>query len=347
MQTGFVQKTNLGYNRENLIYLPIEGDINPKYSVFKERLLQMPGISMVDRSTEAPHAMGFIIGDPFKWEGQKKDEVVFMKPLSVGFDFLKIMDMKIVEGRDFKDTPADSADAFMVNEEAVRQMGLKDPIGKEISAWAKKGHIVAVLKDYHTHSLREPIKPVILDVKEYEYFGVIIVRTEPGKTEEALASLEKMWKEFNPNYPFEYQFVDKEYEKLYRGEMVVAKLTNVFAVIAISISCLGLLGLMMFSAEQRTKEIGIRKVLGATVSNIISLLSKDFLKLVAISFLIAAPVAGFFMNKWLESFAFRTPLSWWIFAVAGISALVLALLTISVQAFTAAIASPVKSLKAE
>lgn len=346
-QTNFVQKTNLGYNRENLIYLRIEGELNPKYAVFKERALKMPGIAMVDRSSEAPHAMNFVIAGPFVWEGQKKEENVAMKPLSVGFDFLKIMDLKIVEGRDFMKTPLDSADAFMVNEEAVRQMGLKDPVGKSISAWQKKGHIIAVLKDYHTHSLHEPIKPLIMDVKEYEYFGVIIIRTEPGKTTEALASLEKVCRELNPNYPFDYQFVDKEYEKLYKNEMVVAKLTNAFAGIAIAISCLGLLGLIMFSAEQRTKEIGIRKVLGATVSNIIGLLSKDFIKLVVISFVIAAPVAGYFMNKWLDGFAFKTDLSWWIFAVAGISALLVALLTISVQAISAALANPVKSLKTE
>ena len=186
-----------------------------------------------------------------------------------------------------------------------------------------------------------------MGVKEYEYSGVIIIRTEPGKTTQALASLEKVRKELNPNYPFDYQFVDKEYEKLYNNEMVVAKLTNAFAGIAISISCLGLLGLIMFSAEQRTKEIGIRKVLGATVSNIVGLLSMDFLKLVIISFVIAAPVAGYFMNMWLQGFAFKTDLSWWIFAVAGIAALLVAFLTISVQAIQSAIANPVDSLKAE
>jgi putative ABC transport system permease protein len=366
-QTSFVQNTHLGYNRENLIYMRIEGELmnytdQPKnyrkYSAFKEMALKMPGIAMVDRSSEAPHAMSFIVDqsdrntetltgdDAIQWEG--KTTSVGFKPMSVGFDFLEIMDLKVAAGRAFSKTfSTDSADAFMVNEEAVRQMGMKDPIGKWISAWAKKGHIIGVLKDYHTNSLHEPITPLILDVKEYEYFGVMLIRTEPGKTKEALASLEKVYKEINPNYPFGFQFVDHEYDKLYRNEQVITKLSNAFAILAILISCLGLLGLVMFSAEQRTKEFGIRKVLGATVSNIVSLLSQDFVILVGISFCIAAPLAGYFMHEWLQTFAFKITLSWWIFAIAGASALFIALLTICVQAVRSAVANPVKSLRAE
>jgi putative ABC transport system permease protein len=358
-QTNFVQNTNLGYNRDNLIYIQIEGELNPKYTLFKERALKMPGVAMIDRITEAPHAMGFIVdekdgfsetdtgNDAINWEGKENISVGF-KPASVGFDFIKIMDLKVAEGRDFsKAFATDSADAFIVNEEAVKQMGMKDPIGKWVSAWNKKGHIVGILKDYHTNTLREPIKPLIIDVKEYEYFGVIIVRLEPGKTKEALASLETVCKEINPNYPFAFQFLDQEYDKLYRNEQVMTKLTNLFALLGITISCLGLLGLVMFAAEQRTKEIGIRKVLGATVANIVNLLSKDFLILVLISFLIAAPLAGYFMNQWLLGFAYKIELSWWIFVFAGATVLVIALLTIAVQAVQSAVVNPVKSLRTE
>jgi putative ABC transport system permease protein len=347
-QTSYVQEANLGYDRENLIYLRIEGDLNKKYDVFKEKALSMAGIDMVDRSSEAPHAMNFVIASDIHWEGQQQNDLVGFKPLSVGYDFIKVMDMKIVDGRDFSVLqPTDSADAFMVNEEAVRQMGIKDPIGKWVSAWAKKGHIIAVLKDYHTHSLHEPIKPVIMDVKEYEYFGVVIVRTKPGKTTEALASLEKIHNEINPNYPFSYQFADQEYKKLYKNEQVMAKLSNAFAILAILISCLGLLGLVMFAAEQRTKEFGIRKVLGATVTHIVTLLSKDFLILITAAFVIAAPVGGMIMKQWLNSFAFPIGLDWGIFAIAGCSALFVAFITISVQAMTSATSNPVKSLKVE
>jgi ABC-type antimicrobial peptide transport system permease subunit len=224
---------------------------------------------------------------------------------------------------------------------------MKNPIGKWVSAWQKKGHIVGVLKDYHTHSLREPIKPVILDVKEYEYFGVIIVRTVPGKTKEALASMASVYKEINPNYPFAYQFVDEEYKNLYQNELIISKLSVLFASLAILISCLGLLGLVMFSAEQRTKEIGIRKVLGASVNSIISLFSKEFLHLIGIAFLIAVPVAWYSMNHWLQNFAYKIDLTWWIFALAAGVAILITGITISYQAVKAAIANPVNSLRSE
>lgn len=368
-QTSFVQRAHLGYDRENLIYLPLEGELKDpvdlkknyrNYNVFKERALSMPGIAAIDRSSEAPHVMSFIVDendghvetgngdDAIQWEGKQKGASVGFKPMSVGFDFLKTMKLEVVEGRGFsKKFSTDSADAFLINQEAVRQMGIKDPIGKWVSAWAKKGKIVGVLKDYHTNSLHESMKPLILDVKEYENFGVVIVRTEPGKTKEALASLEKVYKEMNPNYPLSYKFIDQDYNNLYRSEQVVAKLSNAFAVLAIMISCLGLLGLVMFSAEQRTKEFGIRKVLGATVTNIVSLLSQDFLKLVCISFCIAAPVAGFFMHEWLQRFAYKIDLSWWIFALAGAAAVGIALFTICFQAIQSAVANPVKSLRSE
>ena len=319
-QTNYVQNTNLGYDRENLIYTRIEGELSHqnKYLLFKNQLSQMAGIATIDRSTEAPHAMDFVVTDAVNWEGKDKNADVGFKPASVGFDFVKLMNLKIAEGRDFSRSIAtDSTDAFLVNEEAVKEMGMKNPIGKWVSAWQKKGHIIGILKDYHTHSLREPIKPVILDVKEYEYFGVIIVRTLPGKTKEALASLSKVYKDINPNYPFSYQFVDEEYKNLYGNELIIAKLSILFASLAILISCLGLLGLVIFSAEQRTKEIGIRKVLGASMGSIIGLFSKDFLKLIFIAFLIAAPIAWYSMNHWLQDFAYKIDISWWIFALAA------------------------------
>jgi len=349
-QTNYVQTAHLGYDRENMIYLRIEGELLKmgKYELFKQQVSGMPGIAMVDRSTEAPHAMNFIVADDINWEGKQQGDVVGFKPSSVGFDFIKLMKLEIVEGRDFSRLNAmDSPDAFMVNEEAVRRMGMKHPLGKWVSAWKKKGHIIAVLKDFHTQSLHEPIMPIMMDVKEYEDFGVIIARTQPGKTKEALASLAKVYKEINPNYPFDYQFIDEEYKKLYAGEAIISKLSVLFSTLAILISCLGLLGLVMFAAEQRVKEIGIRKVLGASLSQIISLFSRDFLQLIGIAFLIAAPLAWYFMHHWLQDFAYKIPLSWWIFVLAGASSVIIALLTMSYQAFRSARANPVKALRSE
>jgi len=289
-----------------------------------------------------------VVTDAVNWEGKNKNADVGFKPASVGFDFVKLMNLKIAKGRDFsREISSDSSDAFLVNEEAVKEMGMKNPIGKWVSAWKKKGHIIGILKDYHTHSLREPIKPVILDVKEYEYFGVIIVRTFPGKTKDALSSLEKVYKVINPNYPFAYQFVDEEYKNLYSNELIISKLSIIFASLAILISCLGLLGLVMFSAEQRTKEIGIRKVLGASMGSIVGLFSKDFLKLIFIAFLIAVPLAWYSMNHWLQDFAYKIDLSWWIFALAAGISILITLITVSQQAIKAAVANPVTSLRSE
>ncbi|MBO3697224.1 ABC transporter permease [Roseivirga sp. E12] len=346
-QTDYIQNTNLGYEKENVIYVRVEGDLVSKYHLFKERLSTKPGIAMVDRSSEAPHDMAFEIAGPFAWEGMEEGRQMSFKPTSVGFDFLEMMGLEIVDGRGFDKTiPTDTA-AFMINETALRLMNLDEPLGKRISAWSKQGRIIGVLKDYHTHSLHEPIKPLIVDVKEDLNFGIIMVKTLPGQTETALKSLEEVSSIINPNYPLDYQFMDLEYAELYKNEKVVSSLSNIFAILAIMISCLGLLGLAMFSTEQRIKEIGIRKVLGASISSIIRLFSKDFLQLVALSFIIAAPIAAYLMKDWLQGFAYKISLSWWIFALTGIMALGIAFLTVAYQTFTAAKSNPIKNLRTE
>jgi len=349
-QMNYVRHSNLGYDRENLIYIRIEGELAKyqHYQLFKERASAMPGIELVDRSSEAPHDMGFEVTDPVQWQGKLPNNNVPFKPASVGFDFVKLMRLKLAEGRDFsKDMATDSADAFLVNEEAVKQMGITDPIGKWVSAWQKRGHIIGVLKDFHTQSLRDPIKPVILDVKEYEYFGFVIVRTQPGQTQTALNSLEKLYTEINPNYPFVYQFADLEYEKLYQNELTVAKLSLAFSSLSIIISCLGLLGLVVFAVEQRVKEIGVRKVLGASIREIVQLLSFDFIKLIGLALLIAIPIGYLLMSKWLDHFAYSITLQWWIFALTGILTFLVAQITISFQAIKAATANPVASIREE
>jgi putative ABC transport system permease protein len=350
-QINYIQNSHLGFDRENLLYVRIEGKLSNEqnYLLFKNEALKMPGIAMVDRSTETPHDMSFVAGnDAINWEGKTINDHVGFLPASVGFDFLKLMKLQVTEGRGFsRDIATDSSDAFMVNEEAVKEMGLKNPIGKWISAWKKKGHIIGVLKDYNTQSIREKIKPIVLDVKEGEYFGVIMIRTKPGETKQAIASLGKLYKSINPNYAFAYQFVEEEYKKLYSNEITVSRLSVLFAILAIFISCLGLLGLAMFSAEQHVKEIGVRKVLGASVSQLVSLFSKEFVKLVLIAFLIAAPLAWYLMNNWLQGFAYKATLSWWIFFIAGLLAIVIALITVSFQAIKAALANPVESLRSE
>jgi putative ABC transport system permease protein len=195
--------------------------------------------------------------------------------------------------------------------------------------------------------MHEKIKPVVIDVKENEYFGVILIRTKPGKITEALAGISDIYKEANPDFPFNYQFLDQEFDKLYRSEQVMAKLSNLLAPLAILISSLGLLGLALFSAEQRIKEIGIRKVLGASIAGVVSLLSKDFLKLVAIAICIATPAGWYLMTKWLQSFAYKIDMHWWVFAAAATLVMTIAIFTVSFQSIKAALMNPVESLRSE
>lgn len=350
-QTNYVQTTDLGYNRENIIYVQIEGELSnfKGYTLFKQRALAQPGVAVVDRSSETPHSMNFLVNDDqIKWEGKNKNARLGVNPSSVGFDFVQLLKLKIVEGRNFSAlNPTDSSDAFLINETAVREMGLKNPIGKWVSAWKKKGHIIGVIKDFHSRSLHESISPALFDIKEYEYFGVIMIRTLPGQTRQALAGIEKVYKDLNPKFAFAYQFMDEEFRKMYESELFTARISVLFASLAILISCLGLLGLVMFAAEQRTKEIGIRKVLGASLSQIITLFSTDFLWLILIAFLIAGPLGWLAMNAWLNDFAYRITLSWWIFVLAGVAVVFIALATVSYQAIKAGLSNPVKNLRSE
>jgi putative ABC transport system permease protein len=350
-QMDYIQHTNLGYDRDNLLYVRVEGQLSKmeNYELFKQRVMRTPGVAMVDRSSETPHSMTFdVFDDQIKWEGKSANASIGVEPSSVGFDFVKLMKLTIVKGRDFsRENAGDSVDAFIVNEEAVKEMGWKDPIGKWVQAWVKKGHVIGVVKDYHTRSLRDPIRPLLLDVKEYQDFGMIMIRTRPGQTKEALAGIAAVYKDIEPNLAFAWQFVDEEYQKMYNSEMTTARLSVLFAGLAIGISCMGLLGLVLFAAEQRTKEIGIRKVLGATLGQILGLFSADFLKLVLLAFLIAGPLGWYAMHSWLGNFAYRIDLSWWIFVLAGVGIAGMALLTVSYQAVKAALANPIESLRSE
>jgi hypothetical protein len=345
-QTDYIQNKNLGYDRENVLYIPIEGNLIKKYSVFREEALRLPGVKFVDRSSQFPHSMSFKL-DAVQWDGRDQSSVINFVLSSVGYDFVKLMNLDVVKGRGFnRDVKTDSL-GFLVNEEAIRQMGFEDPIGKQISVFGKKGTIVGVLRDYHTNTLHQAIDPLVLDVKEFLEFGTILVRTEKGKTKEAIEGLEELYSEINPEHAFNYSFMDDRYGQLYKSEQVVSKLSNVFAVLAMAISCMGLLGLAMFSAEQRRKELSIRKVLGATVGSIVMKFSKDFFKLVVLALFIAVPLAWFMMNGWLQQFAYKIDLAWWMFALAGLIVILISMLTISVQAIKSAFENPVKNLRSE
>ena len=345
-QVDFIQNTNLGYDRENLVYIPLEGDLPGKYELFKNQAMKMPGIKAVTRMTDAPTALHNGTSG-VNWEGKDPNTDVDFSYSTVGYDYIKTMHLELLQGRDFsKDFATDSA-GYIVNESALKIIGYKDPVGKPLEFWRKKGRIIGVLKDFHLNSLHEKIDPMVLRLNENIDYGTALVRTAPGKTKEALTSLEKLCKGLNPKFPFTYQFSDEEYQKLYISEQLVSRLTSYFSFLGRFISCLGLLGLVLFTSEQRTPEFGIRKVLGASPASLFNLLSSEFLWLVLIALVIASPLAWLVMNKWLENYEYRVDVSWWMFVMAGVLAMLIALITISFQAIKSARANPVTSLRSE
>ncbi|HEY2721566.1 MAG TPA: ABC transporter permease [Chitinophagaceae bacterium] len=345
-QVHYVQTINLGFDKQNLIYVPFQGQMANHWDVFRQQISRMPGIQAVTRIDQPPTRIGSHAYD-MDWDGKNPATKTVVIHATVGYDFLKIMNLQLLQGRDFsKDFPTDTA-AYIINESALKLIGYKDPIGRPLSIFRTKGHIIGVIKDFHFKSLHDPIEPLLINLNEHIDWGNALVKTEPGKTKEAIASLEKVCKQMEPKFPFTYLFVDDDYKKLYDSEQTVGRLSRVFAFLAIFISCLGLLGLTMFTSEQRTKEIGIRKVIGASVNSLVLMLSKDILQLIIISAVIAAPVAWWGMNKWLQDFAYRTTISWWIFIISGLLAIVIAIATISYQAIKAAMANPMKSLRTE
>ena len=345
-QVDYVESANLGYDRGNLVYIPLEGDLTGKYNLFKQEAMQLPGVSAVSRSSNEPTNIenGTLGVD---WDGKDPNNTIMFSNTSAGYDFAKTMGLQMKEGRDYSPAYGTDTVGYILNEEAARRIGYKEPIGKRLTFWGKKGTIVGVVRNFHFRSLHEPIQPLIIHYGEAENWGNAIIRIKGARTKETLKGLEALCRQLNPRFPFTYQFADEEYRKLYKSEEVVHGLANCFAGLAIFISCLGLLGLAMFTAEQRTKEFGIRKVLGAKAGTLFSLLSKDFLVLVLVAFLLASPLAWWAMHLWLEGFAYRIDLQLWVFVLAGALALLIALVTVSFQAVKVAIANPVKSLRTE
>ncbi len=347
-QIKYVQAKNLGFNRENLLSVPLQQGLENKYATYKQELSHQPGIKSVTLCTSMISKIenGFTID--IDWPGKNPTLRIDANIAGVGYDFIKTAGMTIIEGRDFsRDFPSDST-GFIINDKALSMLGFKDPIGRQITMNETKGKIIGLIKDFNFSSLHNSIRPLILyftkDAIERE---VALIRTEPGQTTNAIASIKKVCRDLNPDYPAVYKFVDEEYSRLYQSEQFIGKLSDGFAVLAILISCLGLLGLAMFTAQQRTKEIGIRKVLGASAGTIVVMLSTDILRLVIVSAVLASPLAYFIIDRWLQHFAYRVNINAWLFVGAGLLALLIALSTISFQAIKAAVANPIKSLKTE
>ncbi|MEZ4829293.1 MAG: ABC transporter permease [Bacteroidia bacterium] len=344
-QISFIRNQNLGLDRENMLFFDQSGKMNADYPALKEKMLAVPGVVSLSVSDQNPLMVQNSTGSP-QWEGKDPDLDMYFHVIKVNEDFLENMHISLASGRNFsKDYSLDSAN-YLINETSARAMGLTDPLEKSLEVWGRKGKIIGVIKDFHITSIHTPIEPVILTLRP-EDCGFMFVRTAPGQTESAIAGLGAIYKEYNGNLPMDYRFMDETYNRYYESEMVMGKLTRYFAGIAIFIACLGLLGLASFSAQQRTREIGIRKVLGASVPNLVLLISKEFMLLVGVAFVIACAGGAWLMDQWLSEYAYRIEPGIGLFALAGIISLAVAWLTIMFQSLRAATANPVTSIRTE
>ena len=346
-QMSYMRNQDLGFNKDEVLVIDAHGDAGAK--TLKQTLKGLANVNQVSLSGSVPGA-----GNPSayseientKGELQKANLDLYF----VDFDYIPLYNMKVVAGRAFsRDFMTDTTQAMVLNEAAVKMFGYTSPeqaIGKQFKQWGREGKIVGVIKDFHFRSLQQQIKPLSMRIEEgsMDYLSVSL---KTSNLQSSLTTIEKAYQNAIPNQPYSYYFLDEFFNRQYKSEEKFGTLFLNFSLLAIFISCLGLLGLASYSTMQRTKEIGIRKVLGASVPNILSLLSKDFLKLVVISFFVAIPVAAYFMHKWLSDFAYRISISWWVFALAMLIALTVAFLTIAFQALKAATSNPTKSLRTE
>lgn len=345
-QLTYIKNMNLGFEKSNLLYMPMSGDIWNKQEALKNELKQSPATANFTIVNDLPTNLtsGTV---NVQWEGKDPNSQIVFPTLFVDEDFFKVFRMKILNGRSFsREFKADSNN-FILNEKAVKAMGMTvdNAVGKPLSMWDQKGTIIGVVKDFNFKPVLQPIEPMILGLNKWG--GNVVVRTMPGNDEASINGLQKISARLNPAYPFSYGFLDEDISNLYQGEQRMGSLFNLFAILAIFISCLGLYGLSAFMAEQRTKEIGVRKVLGASVMNVVYLLGSGFTKLILIALLIALPLAWLAINSWLKSFAFRVTADWMIFLSASLAVIIIAWLTVSYESIKAAISNPIKSLRTE
>lgn len=340
------QNRPAGYERDNLVFMFMTGDMGKNYELIRSELLNNGTAASICKSN-APVSQAWSDTWGVQWKGSPENHKIDFDMIASSANYAKTMGMKVVDGRDIDIyTYKTDSLAMLVNESAVKIMGLKNPVGEWVKNDGKTYTIVGVLKDFILRSPYGEMKPLI--VKSANWDNVITVRFNKDRsTTQNLAALEQVTKKYNPAYPFQYKFVDEDYAKKFGQQQRFGTFAGVFSSLAIIISCLGLFGLATFTAENRIKEIGIRKVLGASILNLTTLLSKDFIKLVIIAFAVASPIAWWAMTKWLADYTYRITIGWWTFALAGAMAVAIALLTISYQAVRAALSNPVKSLKTE
>jgi ABC-type antimicrobial peptide transport system permease subunit len=343
-QMKYIQSRKLGYNKDNIISFKREGELRKNISVFLSEVKKVPGV--VNAASFGHNLTGDYSGtNSLQWEGQLPGQEIEFANLAMDYGLMDMLELEMKEGRKYSKDPGSDTAKIIFNEAAISAMGIKDPVGKTIILWGKERQIIGVVKNFHFESLYEKVKPCFLQC--IPGGRNILVKIKAGEEQPVLARLEKLYKASNLGLAFEYSFLDDDYQRMYTSEQLVSVLSRYFAGLAIVISCLGLLGLAVFTAQKRQKEIGIRKVVGASAGNIAIMLSKDYLKLVVVAILIAFPLSWWLMNTWLVSFQFRIDIGPGIFLIAGMSVVLITLFTIGFQAIRAAVANPVKALKTE
>jgi ABC-type antimicrobial peptide transport system permease subunit len=339
-QLNYIRNKKLGFEKDHIVVLPLREDYTRKnYEILKNALLQDPKISSISASSVLPGDVKYY--SSVSWDGSGYDKT--MDFIFADYDFLKTYKVEIAQGRDFsKDFGSDLKNGYILNEEAVKEIGWKEPIGKKFN----DGYVIGIVKNFHYKSLFEPVKPLFISVNP-DNINFLSIRINSKNVTASLDYIQQSWKGIFPQSPFEYFFFDNHLDKLYKSETKFASIFNWFSGLAIMISCLGLIGLTSISVVKKTKEIGIRKVLGESVEGIVFMITKEFVIIIFVANIIAWPAAYYFMSKWLQDFAYRIDISIWIFIISGGIALLIALFTVGYQAVKAALANPVKSLRYE
>ncbi|MBC7850849.1 MAG: ABC transporter permease [Chitinophagaceae bacterium] len=346
-QLKYIQNKNLGFDKEQLLTVRLKGELMKKAMLFKYELEQQSSIAGA-----SPATLSMVNDDNstyFEWDGMKADEKFLITQANITPDFIPVLGLKIIQGKNFQTQKTNDTANYIVNEKTVKQMGLglQDVIGKQVTIWGTKGTIVGVVNDFHFKTLNTSIEPFIFRYQPEDRYFTMFVKTVPGKASIAISHLQSIYKKYESEYPLDFRFVNEALENSYASEQKTANVLFIFSCLTIFVGCLGLFGLTMFVAQQRVKEIGIRKVLGADTIAVLVLMSRDFLELIIIAIVLATPIGWFVITKWVESFPYRTEPGWALFFVSATVILLLSILTICSHAIRTSLANPAKSLRAE
>ncbi len=342
-QTRALEQKDLGFDKQNLIYFPLRDFTN--FTALKEDLLKYPGIENVTATNRVPVSMTNSSWR-YTWEGKDPSLEILFQQIYVDFGYIETFQMKLEEGRSFSQQFATDSVNYIINEEAARRMGIGSPVGKVLQYGEEQGQIIGIVKNFNLHHLSRAIDPVVLEIGP-DHFTEIVIRIKPEDQDKTIREIENIWENHFNGEPFEYQFLDEELNQLYRPEQRMGVIFNLFSLLAILISCMGLFGMASFMTEQRTKEIGIRKTYGSSLLNIFLLINGSFIRLILLANLIAWPVAWFTMHKWLENYSYRTPVPWWSFPLAAVISIFIGFITVTYQSLRAASTNPADTIRYE